>query len=145
MAALVYMDTSALVKLYVSETGTGQVEAVANESQGRFVTSVITYPEARGVFARYLQEGKLTPEAHDEIVTAFDTDWQGMNEVDVTPVVYRRAGALVAVHLKLRAMDAIHLSSALEVQQHADVLFMTYDKNLQLVSEKILPGCVWME
>lgn len=143
--ALAYIDTSALVKLYVSEIGSDQVEAVIEESQAKIVASVIAYPEAHAAFAKYLRDGKLTTKAHAKIVTAFNTDWQGINEVDVTPTVYRRAGALVAAHPQLRAMDAIHLSSALEAQQYTDILFMTYDENLQLVAERMLPGRVWHE
>lgn len=142
MSALLYLDTSALVKLYVAEGGTDEVEQAAAVSEYRFAASVIAYPEARGVFARYLRDAKFGQDEHDTVVAAFDSDWEGMNEVDVTPGIYRRAGDLLDAHVQLRAMDAIHLASVLEIRAHADVLFMTFDADLRLVAERLMPGCV---
>lgn len=142
MPTLAYLDTSALVKLYVEEDGGEQVGALVDEVGGALTASVITYAEARGVFARYLRDAKLSGEEHAALVGAFDADWQGMNEVDVTPAVYRRAGALLEAHPHLRALDALHLSSALEARAHADVLFMTFDVHLQEVALRLLPGQV---
>jgi len=138
VAVLAYLDTNALVKLYVEEDGQARVEALISEVGGALTTSVITYAESRGVFARYRREGKLTEEEHTDIVTAFDVDWQGMNEVDVTPAVYRRAGKLLAAHANLRAMDAIHMSSALEARAKTAIKFLTFDTHLEAVAKALL-------
>lgn len=138
MALLAYLDTNALVKLYVEEDERERVEALLDEVGGALTTSVITYAESRGVFARYRREGKLTEQEFADIVTAFDVDWQGMNEVDVTPAVYRRAGDLLTAHPHLRAMDAIHMASVLEVRAHTGVKFLTFDDDLRQVATALL-------
>jgi uncharacterized protein len=136
---LAYLDTSALVKLYVAETGSEQVAALVDKLQGALTASVIAYPEARGVFARYLRQGNLSQTEHDDIVSAFNADWQGMNEIEVTPAVYRRAGDLLCAHDHLRAMDAIHLASAIEASQQMNVTFLSFDHALQAVSYGFAP------
>lgn len=133
-----YLDTSALVKLYVTEPGGDRVEALVDLVHGALVTSVITYAEARGVFARYLRDNKISQQQHDTLVVNFNADWEGMNEVDVTPDVYRRAGDLLAAHPTLRAMDAIQMSSALEARKHAAIKFLTFDHDLEAVARALL-------
>lgn len=133
-----YLDTSALVKLYVAESGQQRVTDLVDSVDGGLVTSVITYAEARGVFARYLRENKIDQHQHDTLVANFNADWEGMNEVDVTPSVYQRAGDLLTAHPNLRAMDAIQMSSALEARSHARIKFLTFDDDLEAVAKALL-------
>lgn len=138
MPVLGYLDTNALVKLYVDETGREQVEQFIDEVDGALTTSVITYAEARGVFARYLREDKITALEHSSIVDNFNSDWQGMNEIDVTPRVYRQAGDLLVPHPHLRAMDALHLASVLEARTKVTIKFLTFDEALGKVAAALL-------
>jgi len=135
---LAYLDTSALVKLYVAESGRERVFDLVDSVEGALVTSVITYAEARGVFARYLHDRRISQGQHDTLVANFNADWGGMNEVDVTPSVYQRAGDLLAAHPNLRAMDAIQMSSALEARTHAQIKFLTFDDDLEAVARALL-------
>lgn len=132
-----YLDTSALAKLYVQEEGDERVMAVIEKTQA-VVTSVITYTEVRAVFARRLRDGEVTEDEHMQMVTRFDEDWEGVNEVDVTPRVYRLAGSLVVAHPRLRAMDALHMASALEAKSQTELLFLTFDADLEAVAKSLL-------
>jgi predicted nucleic acid-binding protein len=132
-----YLDTSALAKLYVDEPGQDRVEALIN-SVGTIVTSVIAYPETRAVFARRLSSGEITHAEHAEMVANFDDDWNAINEIDVVPALYRRAGDLLVAHPRLRAMDAIHMASALEAKAHTDIRFLTFDDDLEAVAAALL-------
>ena len=134
---LAYLDTSALAKLYVDEPEQDRVAGLIAEV-GKVVTSVIAYPEARAVFARRRSSGELSDEQHDRIVADFEEDWREVNEVDVTPAVYRRAGTLLVAHPRLRAMDALHLASALEARAHEDIRFLTFDADLAAVAGALL-------
>jgi uncharacterized protein len=136
---IAYLDTSALAKLYVQESGRERVEALIQQT-GTVVTSVIAYPEARAVFARRRASGELLEHEHAEMVAQFQTDWSDVNGIDVTPAVYRRAGELVMAHPRLRAMDAIHLASALEARTVAEIRFLTFDHDLEAAARAVLHG-----
>ena len=136
---MAYLDTSALAKLYVQETGRERVEALIQET-GTVVTSVIAYPEACAVFARRRSTGELLDTEHQEMVTQFQEDWSDINSIDVTLGVYRTAGELVVAHPRLRAMDAIHLASALEARKVEAIRFLTFDRDLETAARALLSG-----
>ena len=51
-ALILYLDTSALVKLYVRERGSARVRAQVGKADA-IATSVVAYAEARAAFARH--------------------------------------------------------------------------------------------
>ena len=134
---MAYLDTSALAKLYVQEAGRDRVETLIG-AVGTVATSVIAYPEACAVFARRRASGEITVEEHTQMVADFRQDWAGVNEIGVTPQVYRVAGELVVAHPRLRAMDAIHLASALEARTFQPIRFLTFDHDLQSAASALL-------
>ena len=112
---ILYLDTSALVKLYVEEDGSEAV-AAALEGAEAACTVRITYAEARAAFARHRREGALTPGDLRRVVRALDEDWPAFNVVDASDGLVRRAGALAERHA-LRAYAAIQLAAALELRR----------------------------
>jgi uncharacterized protein len=66
-----FLDTSALVKLYIREEH-HEIVATATRNASRVALSVVAYPEARSAFARKLREGTLIREDHDRVVRALD-------------------------------------------------------------------------
>ncbi len=110
-----YLDTSALVKLYVSEQGSAAVaRAVAQASV--VATSRVAYPEARAALARRQREGALSAAGLRRAVQALDADMIAFAIVELSEAVAARAGDLAERH-GLRGFDAIHLASALELGQ----------------------------
>jgi predicted nucleic acid-binding protein len=55
---ILYLDTSALVKLYVEEAGTGEVATRVDEAT-IVATCRVAYAQARAAFARHRREGGL--------------------------------------------------------------------------------------
>ncbi len=53
---ILYLDTSSLLKLFVLESGTEEVQARV-EGAGVVATSIIAYPEAHAALARRQREG----------------------------------------------------------------------------------------
>lgn len=127
---ILYLDTSALVKLYVRERGSAQVRRHVNEA-GVVATSVVAYAEARAAFARLLRERPASGNRHRERVGQLDHDWQRYAVVELISAVARNAGELAEQH-GLRGFDAIHLASALWLKAaHTDELvFAAFDRKL---------------
>ncbi|MEK7696897.1 MAG: type II toxin-antitoxin system VapC family toxin, partial [Pseudomonadota bacterium] len=67
---ILYLDTSALVKLYVREAGSGEVKKLARESAA-LATSIVAYAEVRAAFARLMREGVTVEKRHRERLKQF--------------------------------------------------------------------------
>ena len=128
---IAYLDSSALVKLYIQEPGSSEVRALVNEAR-IVATSRVAYVEARAGFARKLREGELLQEECSQIVEDFKEDWEKYFVVEVSENVARLGGRLVEKH-PLRGFDAIHLASALLLKERAnlEVFFSCFDKRLK--------------
>ena len=125
-----YLDTSALVKLYVEEEGSGTVrEAVAGADS--VASSAIAYVEARAAFARRRRERRLSPAGYRRTLQELEVDWDHYLRVEITSGLIRRAAELVEVHA-LRAYDAIHLASATLLREHLQgpIRFACWDSTL---------------
>lgn len=127
---IVYVDTSALVKLHVSELGSARVRVLGDEASV-LMTSLVTYAEARAAFARIHRLGGLTLNALREVVAQFDHDWASRWQiVGIDDPLVRRAGAL-AEHHGLRGYDAIQLATALEARPRYGIfVFACFDDRL---------------
>jgi uncharacterized protein len=105
-----YLDTSALVKLYVDEDGSSMVREWVNDAEA-VATSILAFVEGRAAFARRRREKRILPAAHARLVRDLEADWSRYLVLEATEPVIRRAGRLTEIH-SLRAYDAIHLASA---------------------------------
>ena len=72
---ILYLDTSALVKLYVSEKGSDETLQLAREAS-QLVCHEIGYVEARAAFASAKRGQRLSPESHATITLQFRDDWE---------------------------------------------------------------------
>ncbi len=135
---MLYLDTSALVELYVDEPKSDAVKNAVGQADA-VATSLLAYTEARAAFARSRREGRFTPQVYRRIVGAFEEDWSRYVAVEVTDALVKVAG-LLAESRALRGYDALHLASALSLQNRASmpVSFMAFDR--QLMSAAKLEG-----
>jgi predicted nucleic acid-binding protein len=132
---VLYLDTSSLVKLYVDEQDSAQVEEWVKSSRVT-ATSLIAYAEARAAFARRFREKAFSSREYGRLISFFNEDWDNYLIVRVTKELVRLAGDLTEKHA-LRGFDAIHLSSAVTLQRElsAPILFSTSDRKLQKTSQ----------
>jgi predicted nucleic acid-binding protein len=86
-----YLDTSALVKLFVLEQGSREVDEIASRADA-LATSVVAYAEARASFARLLREGLTTARKHGERVAKLNSDWERYVRIELTPALARSSG-----------------------------------------------------
>ncbi len=112
----IYCDTSALLKLYVSEPGSTEFTRVV-EGRGDLVVSDLAVTEVVSALSRRVRQGALTPEAarrtHRTILESLEA--APYQRVELTREVHRRAEHLLVTLTKtpLRAADALHLALAL--------------------------------
>jgi len=133
---ILYLDTSSLVKLYVEEDKSLDIEALV-ESAEFAATSIVAYAEARAAFARRFREKAFTPQEYNRIKKSFDKDWNSYLILSLTEDMIRLAGNLAEKHA-LRGFDSIHLSSALKLRRElsSPVTFSCFDDNLQKASKR---------
>ena len=131
-----YLDTSALVKLYVQEPGSERVRQAVDRAT-HVATSRVTYVEARAAFARRARERGMSHASHREVVRLFEREWEAYVRMEVSEPLIRLAGDYTEQHA-LRAYDAIQLASAVSLQQgtRRPVAFLTADHHLTAAAEK---------
>lgn len=123
-----YLDTSALVKLYVEEPGAAEVcRLVAGAAH--VSTSRVTYVEARAALARRYRERALSRSEYAELVRALEHDWEAYLRLEVTEPIIKLAGEMTERHA-LRAYDAIQLASAVSMPPRLRITFLAADERL---------------
>ena len=126
-----YLDTSSLVKLYVSEPDTEAVRRLVSEAT-IVATSLIAYPETRAALARRRREGALRAAAFSLAKRTFEADWPKFFAVDLTASLCREAGEF-AERYQLRGYDSVHLASFADVSRSAgtrETSFSSFDDRL---------------
>lgn len=133
---ILYLDTSSLVKLYVTESHSGPVRAWAEEAE-IIATCRVAYPEMMSALNRRFKAGDLEKRDHDLLVKAFSGEWRRYAVIDFDELA---AGRLVAAY-GLRGFDAVHLSAAGLLRSSGNapaVAFSSFDEKLNsaAVAEK---------
>ena len=133
---ILYLDTSAWVKLYVRELGSKELRAHAIKAEAMAV-SVVAYPEARAAFARLKAQGISTEAKHQQRLAQLNLDWENLLHIELVPAVVRTAGDLAEVY-GLRGFDSIHLASALWLKEKTGMRlhFAVFDQRLRAAAER---------
>lgn len=131
-----YLDTSALVKIYVAEEGSAIVKEKVNLAS-LIATSKVAYPEARAAFARAKREGILTDVTYQVVVDNFNAEWLSYYKLELTDRICYLAGTLSEKH-SLRGFDSIHLASAKLLE---DLLQSGRDEDGEGKNIDLVAGC----
>lgn len=95
--------------------------------------SILAYPEGRAALAAARRGGRLTNDGYARALRDFEDLRNELISIGVDEGLARRAGAL-ADELGLRGYDAVHLATALELDD--DVALVTWDADLQRATER---------
>lgn len=142
MVTAYFLDSSALLKRYIPETGTNWIQSLTAESADNLlIVAQITWVEIMSAFARRQREGSLSANEASQIKQVFRYHFNTQyRKVELLPTVTEIAGQLVNRH-PLRAYDAVQLASALcilpEISQldTATFTFLTADNRLIAVAQ----------
>lgn len=107
---ILYLDTSAFVKIYIDEVYTDAVRAAAREAE-ILASSIIAYAEMRSALARRTRARDLSMNELVRIKSRFEHDWSELELLQLDDRTVRRAGELAETY-SLRGFDAVHLASA---------------------------------
>jgi uncharacterized protein len=112
-----FLDSSALVKRYAVEPGSGWITNLTEAAAGNeCVISALTSVEILAAVFRKVRLGSLTPVQARQVALVFRHELITLFRlISVNAAILNKAQALVSVH-PLRASDAVQLATALEVQ-----------------------------
>lgn len=108
-----FLDSSAVVKRYLTETGTPWIRALADPSSGNTIAvAEITLVEVAAALAARHRAGDITVGERDEAFALFLSHY--VNEYEITATerpIFDRAVDLTQNH-RLRGYDAVQLATA---------------------------------
>jgi len=125
--AIIYFDSSALVKLVVEETGS-ELAAELWDGSDAAVASRLAYPEVCAALAAAARNHDLDEAGLRAAEAAWEEFWAAVRPVELTGTVEQHAGRLAGRHA-LRGADAVHLASALAINDPGLVIAV-WDRRL---------------
>ena len=128
---MLYLDTSALAKLYVIEAGSSEMKSVIEQSDSGLFTSRVTYAETLSLLARLVRERRISRKAGLRQKEIFLRDWNALHIVEVTASSLASADRIIEQH-GLRGFDAVHLCAALSLGKPD---FACFDARLRKAAE----------
>ncbi len=119
----VYLDASALVKLLVPEEESRALnQALAGLTD--VIVSDLALTEVASALGRRRRERRLTREEAQRLYREASKLHASSHQAELTPPVHRRAERLMlSLTISLRALDALHLATALDVEAATVVSF----------------------
>jgi uncharacterized protein len=127
---MIYLDSSALVKRYIEEKGSGKVHALLEKTE-LAATSRLAYAEILSAITRRHKAGDIAASAFEDIKKAFKADWSSFVVVEMRVEVLQFLDGIIDRHA-LKGADSIHLSTALwlKTAMGDDAVFVASDLEL---------------
>ena len=117
-----FFDTSALIKRYFNEPGSGQVNGLLTEADD-IAVSIICLPEMISTLQRLVREKKISRELYAILKAEILKDIEDMEVVTLDPLVIGRSVECLE-NSAVRAIDALHVACSLVVEAE---LFISAD------------------
>jgi predicted nucleic acid-binding protein len=134
----IFLDTSALIKLYHQESGTQEIESLFNNFK---ITAIYLSELAKIEFTATIWKKVRTKEISENTVkitiTLFETDFDKFSFISIDSMILEQSRSLFSdcgVH-GLITISTIQLSTAISLKTYSD-LFTTSDILLKSIFEK---------
>ncbi len=138
--ALYYLETSALVKLYVRETGTDLLLELADRSSAnRFSILSLAQVEVWSAIRRRERNGEISPVAATQILDAFRRHSESRFVTQKITDFLLDVGVTLVDRHALRAFDAIQLAGYMALRSAAvndPPYFVCADRDLLAAAER---------
>jgi predicted nucleic acid-binding protein len=134
---ILYIEPSALVKRYVVEAGSTEVNILMEQAE-TVGASLLTRVEMASALAKAVRMKKVDAEKAKIAWRDFLSEWPSFTRLPVSPVLIERASQL-AWEFGLRGYDATHFASAHTWQEilGMPITLASYDRELWLVANKV--------
>lgn len=133
---IIYLDTSALVKKYVDESGSSDVQKLI-KSADHSGTSWITRTEMAAALSRAVRMKLFSASEAEVAWNKFLDEWSALSRLKVSGQIIDHAASLAWAY-PLRGYDAVHLASAMLWQEtlEAPITMATFDRELWAAGKK---------
>lgn len=139
---MVFLDASALAKVYLDEPGTGSMRGVLDRCGDTLFVSDFVVLEVLTSIRNALRTVPAT--RYNSVLDCFQTDYQRFSLVDVAPEIRKTAIEMTSAFrtARARSMDVLHVATALWLQRKIalpgeSVTVGTSDRDLAVLAE----GC----
>ena len=137
---LIFMDTSALVKRYIDEEGSAEVDEYYT-SENRIAITPITEIEFHSALKRKLVNESISSSTYDDAMVAWQMEKQSYDLVRFDDRLRQCAISTLKRH-QLRTLDALQLASAIMADLDGGDEFLVADRRLYAEAEEVLPATV---
>lgn len=139
---ILFCDTSALLKLYIAETGSDALRAKMIEAEAVAVCR-IAWAEAYAALSRRAREVTEDAETIGHAKAALATDWPHYVILEIDQSLVERAGEY-ADTFALRGYDSIQLAAAFETGRisQSPIVFACFDSRLNKAAKLLGMSCL---
>ena len=139
---ILFCDTSALLKLYITETGSEAVKAKLEDAEAVAVCR-IAWAEVHSALSRRVREMPEDAELIEQAKNAIAQDWPSFVVLEVSQILVERAGNY-ADTFALRGYDSVQLAAAFEAGRVAEspICFACFDLRLNKAAAILGMSCL---
>jgi predicted nucleic acid-binding protein len=133
---IVYLDSSALVKRYMVEASSAEVERLVSAAE-QVGTAIISRAEVSAALSKAVRMNWLDHAEALKSLAVFQSQWSSLFRLNIRETTVERADALAWAHI-LRGYDAVHLACAILWQEAVGgaVTLATFDQPLREAAAK---------
>lgn len=136
-----YVDTSALIKRYIEESGSEKVEHLWPTDSKKIFTASLTYAEMYAGFYRLNRNGRISGKHLARSCEEFESDWRTLVVIEFASEVQKNVSKIIS-KVSLRGADLVHMASVVYLlERNLNCELLTYDERMVQASEDLGVRC----
>ena len=122
---IIFMDSSALIKRYIEESGSNEVNSILEKADD-VIVSPVTLIEMNSAFRRRYSENNISKSDYEYLKEMIENESKDFSKIIFDSSLENKAIYLINKY-QIRTLDSIQLASAIISESH---LLVTSDKKL---------------